>query len=179
MKSILFIFFTAITLSVYSQDTINNFRLLNGEFYWQKVFITQLNFTDLLKEIKSRGILTDPQISDSSIMGDLRPIEADFKGAGYTSLSIPQYIKSNNISGFAKIEYRVGRYRVTVNKIVLTEKSTNWLSEKDVKTTLEYWGLKGNGKIIAPMFKKHPAITYNHTFEKLFSLLPIGEVEKW
>ena len=147
MKKIIILTFilTAVSATTHGQETVNNFQLDNTEIIWQKVFETKLTFEELKEKVKDSGLLDKIEIGDNKISGDLKPIDADFKGAGFTEMGTPIYISRSHFTGFTIVEFKDGKYRVTLKKIVLTQKYSDPLTKQGEMTKLEFFGLK-NGK---------------------------------
>ncbi len=53
------------------------------------------------------------------MIGQAKPADLDYAGAGFRRMQIPIYIASNFVDFFALIEFRDGRYRVTIRNITL------------------------------------------------------------
>ncbi|HEY3389751.1 MAG TPA: hypothetical protein VGK38_09285, partial [Prolixibacteraceae bacterium] len=121
-RSVLLIFLLLIASSIKAQDTINNFQVTDGELFWQKVYPTTLTFEQLLLKIKDSGLLEKTEVMNNKITGDLRPMEADYKGAGFSRILIEGYIWMSNFYGFAIIDFQQGKYRVTLKKMIQKQK---------------------------------------------------------
>lgn len=153
----------------YGQETINNFQVDNSEIIWQKVFETPLNFEILVEKVKDSGLLDKIEIGDNKISGELKAIDADFKGAGFTEMGTPMYISRSHFTGFTILEFKDGKYRLTLKKIVLTQKYSDPLTKQGEKANLEFFGLKGGKNEMTNAFKKSPSLILNHTFLKKFA----------
>lgn len=179
MKPILFaLLFSFVGSTAYGQDTIYHFHVLQEELVWQHVFQTSLSFEELTQQCKDAGLLSDIEITQDKLSGALKPIDADFKGAGFSEMATPIYIARSHISGFAVLEYREGRYRVTLRKIFLTQRYTDPLSHQGELTHLETYGLNSK-KEITGMFKKSPSLILDYTFSKKFDFNTTNPQSKW
>ena len=135
------------------------------EITWQKVFETQLTFEKLIEEIKDSGLIDGVEIGDNKMSGELRAIDADFRSAGYTEMGTPMYISRSHFTGFVIFEFKDGKYRVTIKKIVLTQKYTDPLTKQGQMTSLEFFALKNGKNEMTNAFRKSPSLILNHTFE--------------
>lgn len=154
--------------STFSQDTINNFKLDNRQVIWQRIYETKLNFKDLVTQIKSSGIFKTVTIDSLEISGELREFNADYKGAGYSEMITPIYIDRSHINAFAILEFKEGKYRVTVKKIVLTQAYDDALSKQGERVNLENYAIKKDQFTNA--FKKSPSLILNFSINKLFEM---------
>jgi hypothetical protein len=159
--------------TTFSQDTINNFKVDNQQIIWQRVYDTKLNFKDLVTQIKTSGLFETISIDSLEITGDLRQFNADYKGAGYSEMITPIYVARSHINAFVLLDFKEGKYRVTLKKIVLTQAYKDALSKQGEKTNLELYAIKKEQFTNA--FKKSPSVILNFTFNKLFELKNAGE----
>lgn len=148
------------------QDSTKNFIIDNREIIWQKIFETKLSFDELSNQIKDKAVFNNLFIENSKLSGELRQVNADFKGAGFSEMVTPIYISRSHIDAYASIEYKEGRYRVTIKKIVLTQSYDDALTKRGEKSNLELYAVK-NGQITAA-FKKSPSTILDFTFNELF-----------
>jgi hypothetical protein len=168
MKICFSVFLILFGLLVYGQDTTKNFTIENREVIWQQVFETKLSFNELKYQIKNNAIFDKLEIDSSKLFGELKQLNADYKGAGFSEGLTPIYITRSHINAFATIEFKEGKYRVTVRKIVLTQAYDDALSKQGEKTNIETYAVK-NGKLAAS-FKKTPSTVLNFTFNNLFEV---------
>lgn len=132
-KLLLFIFFPIAALCQ-EPLTINN-----GEITWQKIYETDLSKEELKNSIKSNATLN--------------PIAENFSGtANAVSLdcqkTIPIYLEGK-IQFFALIEYKEGRYRVSVSNINVIPNQTMELwgvRETEAGKPLEDYQVRNNGE---------------------------------
>jgi hypothetical protein len=155
-----------------------NFTVEDGTLIWQKVFTTELSFKELSKLVKTSGIYSDVEIIDNSIIGKVEDLEPDFKGAGYSEMSTPMYISRNFLDCHGLIEFKDGRYRVTLKKIYLTQKYDDGVSEEGERTSLETYAVKRRGDKMKGLFLQKPSEIFNYTFEKKFNF-QVKKDETW
>lgn len=169
MKKLLIInlCFPFICMVSYAQDTTNNFQIVQGEIIWEKIYNTKLSFAEVSEHLKVSGLLDKIEIRENKVYGELKGLDADFKGAGFSEMTTPMYIARSRFTGFLTLEYKEGRYRVVLRKIVLIQKNSDSLSNQGEITSLESYGLNSKGQI-ANFFKKTPGFILDHTFSKKF-----------
>lgn len=118
-----------LTFYSFAQESVNNFTVKDNEIIWQKGYDTPLSFQALTDVIKSSGLVNNIQVAENKVSGELKPIDADFKAAGYSEMLTPMYVSRSHIAGFMIIDYKEGKYRVTLSKIEITQKYNDGLSQ--------------------------------------------------
>jgi hypothetical protein len=146
---------------------------------WQNIFETRLTFEALTERIKESGLFNQLDIGDNKITGEIKQLDADFKGAGFSEISTPIYIARNHLKGFVLIEFKDRRYRVILKKIILTQKYSDGLSQQGESTPLESFALKKGTNEIRSSFQKSPSAILNHTFLNKFQFNDIGKKKDW
>ena len=171
MKKTIILMFLCIAFlfNLKAQETANNFSPENNKIIWKKVFETEMDFNQLADKVKESGILKNVEIRENKILGQTKLIDADFKGAGYGEMSTPIYVARSFFDGFAIIEFKGGKYRVTLKNIMLTQQYTAVLSELGEKTTIESFGIKKGRNEMKRAFTKSPSIILDHTFTNEFT----------
>ena len=169
LKNIFIIVFI-ISLKFFGQEK-HNFKIENNQLEWQKVFESELIMTDIEKILKSKGVFKNIMSEEEQISGEIENISADYQGAGKRSWTTSFYVQNSSISGAFYIEFKDGRYRVTLNDINL--KTINDLSGNGVSVMsanavqpLSNFALKkGNFR---KGFLRADAKTFEITFTNLF-----------
>ncbi len=179
VKILLVLTFILIIFDTSAQDTSNNFVAENNFVFWQKVFETDLTEIELITLVKESGFLENYQIEENKIYGNLKPIDADFKGAGFSEMVCPMYIARSFFDGFVIIEFKENRYRVTLKNIMLTQKYDDGLSKEGERTTLETFALKNGQNVMKSAFVKNPSFILNFTFSNIFNFTKLAEDDKW
>jgi len=178
-QKLLIIFLTVSPYATWGQDVVNNFEIEDKEIIWRKVFETKLTFDQLTEKIKDSGLFDKIEIGDNKITGETKQINADFKGAGFSEMGTPMYVARNHYTAFTIIEFKNGKYRVTLKKIVLTQKYNDGLSKQGEQKNLDTFALKTAGDEMKGAFKKSPSIILDHTFTDKFSLKNESIKEDW
>ena len=168
-KKYLVIFFLFAACYTAAQENVNslNFLFSNGQVIWQKVYETRLSFEDFISSIEQSGIYESMEVSDSSVKGVLKIFDADFLGAGYKETGIPQYIPRNSIEGNLLIEYKPGRYRATLAKIILIQKFNDLMTDAGEEAGIEYYCLNRMKSGFSSTFLKTPIRIYEYSFDNL------------
>lgn len=147
-------------------DQIDNFTVEDKKVVWQKVFETDLSFNELTDKFKESGILENMDISHNKVIGKTKLIKLLHNEAGFTNMGTPWYVVGYFIQPIAKIEFKDGRYRVTLTNMSLQLNQTSpvaGISEKDV---IESFVL--NRDKFKSQFTKKTSKIYDFTFNKEF-----------
>ena len=170
------------TLSPFStlgQETINNFEIEDKQIIWQKVFETQMTFVQLTEKVKDSGLFENVELGDNKVSGDLKDIDADFKGAGYTEMGTPMYVARSHFRAYGIIEFKDRKYRVTLKKIILIQKYDDGLSKQGERTDLGVFALKATKDEMKGPFKKSPSLILNYTFSDKFLFKDTPTKKDW
>ena len=179
MKIVCTVFWISFFYGVaYGQDSVNNFQVLQEEIVWQKVFQTKLSFEALAERVKDSGLLDKIELSQNKVSGELKALDADFKGAGFAEMAAPMYIARSHFTGYAVLEYKEGRYRVTLHKILLTQRYSDPLSNQGETNHLEYYALNSK-KEINKAFQKTSGLILDYTFSKKFDFNAVQPNKEW
>lgn len=164
---------------VWGQDTINNFYAEENDIIWQKVYETTLTYERLLDIVAESGLFVKTDIMENKLTGDLKSIKADYKGAGYSEMGTIIYISRNFITAFAIIDYKEGKYRVTLKKIVLEQQYDDAISRQGEKNFLNTFAIRKGTNEMKDAFKKSPSLILNYTFSKKFDFKVIPDNKNW
>lgn len=180
MKKIVFITVAfLLTLNVLGQEVVNNFKAENNELLWQRVYQTTLSFDQIAEEVKKSGIFENIEVTDNKLMGVTKPIEADFKGAGFSEMMAPIFVARSFFEGFSIIDFKDGKYRVTLKKIMMTQKYDDPLTKQGEKSSLESYGLKRGKNEMTNLFLKSPSLILDYTFSRKFEFKINQESDNW
>ena len=178
-KLLVFIFLAMLSYTTWGQDVANNFEIEDKEIIWRKVFETELTFDQLIEKIKDSGLFEKMELGDNKVTGDIREINADFKGAGFSEMGTPMYVVRSHYNAFTTIEFKDGKYRVTLKKIILTQKYDDGLSKQGERTNLDMFALKTTKDEMKGAFKKSPSLILDHTFTDKFLFKNTPSKKDW
>lgn len=158
-------------LSSYAQErTQYNFFTQDGDVVWQKVFTTDQDVVAVFTAIKTAGVLTDITETETVLVGSLIERKAEYASLGYSRGSVPIFV-NHLLGGFAKIEMRDGRYRVTVNKMYRIDDA----SPANDRTDFTFYV---NKKGQLRLFPERAQEIFDYNFTKMFEVKPQKE-EDW
>lgn len=166
-------------LKLIAQENVTNFIPDNNKIIWQKVYETNFDKTELINLIKESGLFENYKIEGDKILGQMLPVDADFKGAGYGEMSTPIYIARSFFDGFVIIEFKEARYRVIVKNIMLTQQYDDGLSKEGEKATIESFAIKNGKNEIKKAFSKSPSIILDYTFTNIFNFKTSETNDQW
>lgn len=154
------------SLNLFAQ--VNNFKVTeNGKVYWQKVFEDSRSAESVLTSIMASGSFSGLLESEgqASFHIDQRPV--DVVALGYKRMLVPIYTATYDFSGQATIQFQEGRYRVTVQDIIL--------SNSDGTQPIESWAVSRG--MMTRGFTTIPSELYDKFLTGLFgpSISPLDE----
>lgn len=170
MKKLL-ILLQFISLVVFGQQE-NHFIIENNQLEWQKVFESKLKLSNIENIIKGKGIFKNIVFEKNLITGEIENIPADYKGAGKSSWNTSFYVQNTNISASFFIEFKEGRFRVTLNGInlkTINELSGNGISVMSANSIQPLSDFAIKKTKFRKGFLKSDAKIYEHTFSNLFN----------
>lgn len=168
MRGKVFLVLMALFATATINAQTNNFAVSDdGKLIWQRVFDSQASYQDIYNLVLNSGSFTDIVDNDGVITCRIPQTMVDFKSMGFSRGNIPIYVATNDFTGFATIQVKEGRYRVTVEKIVMIC-NENGLSKVGDETPLDTWGVRrGN---LTNGFLGNPSDIYNQFLTNLFTM---------
>lgn len=165
------------TLS-WAQEKVNNFIVSESGLQWQKVFTTDLTFQELTEELKSNGLFDRMELGKNTLTGDSKILFANYQAAGFTNLETAAYVSDSYFKAFVVVEFKEGKYRVTLKDILLTPRTYD--STKKVElNNLDYYALKTWKNVFTEVFKKAPSLILDYTFTKKAEVRKKSDQGEW
>jgi len=161
------IFFILISVKTFGQ--FHHFSVKDSKVIWQQNFPTQKTFNELISATKQAGIVTNIEFSDNKIIGNLKPIEADYRGAGHSRSNTPIYILNSRFTAFVIIEFSNDHYTVLIKKINFIAKSSNGLMKQDEQEQIEVQALKNKSDEFKNIFLGSASEVLDFSFTKMFT----------
>ena len=87
MKKNFIIIALCISLSASGQDTVNNFHIENIKVIWKRTYAGQYKINAIYSAMKRSGDFINIDTLDGQIIATLKPLVADYKGAGYKMIN--------------------------------------------------------------------------------------------
>lgn len=143
----------------------HDFKIESNDLYWQKVYESDLTKEDILTALKTSGKFENVESIGNSIVADILKFPLDL--GGRSRMNFPIYMTTSNFIGKVTIDFKDGRYRVTVRNIQLLEIMSNMRMAIDMQK-LEVYATKGNE--FKPRFERNDVNVFQDNFESLFEL---------
>ena len=169
MRAKIFLVIAALvmTASLLNAQT-NNFTVADSKAIWQKVYETELSYEDIFNLILNNGSFTDVIDNDGKITCRILSEVINFKSLGFKRSELPIYALASTFTSFCTIQVKDGRYRATVENIILTENTSGGILEKGTENPIETWAVK-NGAM-TKMFSGVPSRFYDTYLTNKFTL---------
>ena len=175
----LFVIIIPILLSSFTLFDIESFQIEDGNLIWQKVHQTDLSKNEIINQIKLSGEFDNINEIGESVTANISRKKLDFIEMGESNSSVPIYIVNSDINAFVLFEFKDDKYRVTVKKIILVQKSKDAFSEEGEMTNIESFALKSDNSEIKNSFTKKPAQIIDYTLSKLTKIDKADNDKKW
>ena len=98
---------------------------------------------------------------DNQIVGRVKNITALYQEVGYTEMVAPSYLTRTHINAYVTIDYKEGKYRVTVKDMICV-----WDSVE--KSSMEDYAVSKGSTEVKPSFKKSASDILDYTLTKIF-----------
>lgn len=181
MKKLTLLFvFALLYISIYSQDKYKNFILENNRVFFQKVYEVPGKSASEINKLFYNLINSNKCLSyDRDITNfNLSNFKIDYKKYGYSYMDITLYISQSLFNANGKVDFKDGKYRVTLFDISYT--SENEFTLGGVTTKLEHEPIEGtivkNNKALFRKSQQDNIALMSNNFNDLFDYKNITEV---
>ncbi|MGH1520591.1 hypothetical protein [Chryseobacterium sp. JK1] len=174
MKKI-FLFFI-IYFSIFTHAQESAFVISNKQVLWQRVYESSKTIAEVKDILLSTGKIKFTGEDTHILNGEISDFIMDFKGAGFTSMGTPIYLKnSSKFFGNFKIEFKEGKYRVTATNIKLKGDSLSIFSggigfTSSGDDNLESYALTNDREFFKSAFDGRASRIVNYSFAQLFDV---------
>jgi len=117
MKKAIVVFLVAIATFAGKAQDPNTFILRDGDIIWQRVYQTEIDSISLVGYLQASGQLKDFTNTPGGLVCSIIPRQMDYRGAGFRYIQVVAVVLDTEMEGTALIQFKGGRYRVTVNHI--------------------------------------------------------------
>ena len=156
------------SFTILSQE-IGNFNIDNSKVLWQKVYDSKMSESEIIRYFKTSGILIDSEISEKSLIAKIEPIETNMDGLSIKRSSVAIYMLRSLVEGTCTIEFKEGRYRVSMRNINFIWNGGDGMFEDGEKTNAEYYLVKKKGGWKGA-FTRGDYMVLQNTFDQLFTI---------
>jgi hypothetical protein len=162
---ILFVFAVS---ALHAQDTIRGFIYSNdGLLKWQHEYYTTDSIEQLCNYMIENRIITEHSFINKRLSGILNQLPANYKMAGFKKGNTPNYIMAYDFTANVLVQFKPGKYRVTLSRIRLVNNGSNY-SFTNPSDYLEEFATNKRG--ISLSFKKAPSAILDTTFVNYFTI---------
>lgn len=143
MKRLIILLSILISANAYAQ---HNFQITeNAKVIWQKVYESSANIDQLQEMLFNSGKFNDIAVLNDKITCWLNETPIDYAQAGYNSSQISMLVRDNNIKCFATIQFKEGRYRVTLEQVQFIHRFDSSLFKQGEVSYLENSAINRKG----------------------------------
>lgn len=150
MKTITCLLLIATSFSAIGQGntSFGNFKLVDQEIIYQKIFIQDsVSASKLAEYYKTLPYLSNVQQAGEEVTFDLNDLTIDYKKFQFTQVGTPSIIQTGKYSGKATVGVKDSKYRITLSTIQLT--GDIGYKKITAKENLTSFAAKNNGTILA------------------------------
>ena len=137
----------------------------NAKIIWQKIYEASVSINEYQEIILNSGKYNDIVITDDKITCWINECPIVESHQNYSNMSI--LARDCNIKGFATIQFKDGRYRVTIEQIQLIQKYDSSLSRKGEITLIEGPAINRKG-VFNKMVEGNTLMIIEPLFAKMF-----------
>lgn len=161
--------------SVMAQDTIQGFIFYkDGSVIWQHEFASDESMEKLFNSVIENRTITEYEVFDNHLSGVMPQVSAKYELAGLKKIKVPNYILAYDCTANVLIQYKPGRYRVTLHRIRFVNNGSDYSFTNPVNLLEDY---AVNKKGISKVFRRYGSHILNATFIDYFSNIRIVDNE--
>lgn len=146
-----------------------HFQVKEGKIIWQQVYESSVDSTAFLDFIFGSGNFTNITEISNGISVAIPPRSADIRAAGFKAGSVSLYISNYTFTAHGLVELKPGKYRVTVDLIMIQ-------SQPDLP--LEAYALNKRGEFKPIFISMNAAQVLDSELTRLFTIKE-PEKEDW
>jgi hypothetical protein len=174
ISMLIFLVFSISALN--AQDTIRGFIYgVDGLVKWQHEFSTNDSIDKLYNYMIENRKVTECNVINERLSGVLPQLPANYKLAGYNKVTTPNYLEAYDLSANVLVQFKSGKYRVTLSCIRLINNGTNYSFTNPFDALEEH---ATNRRGFTSAFRKASSTILDTTFIHYFSSIPLVS-EEW
>ena len=118
MKHFVYLLLLCPSLVLAQATEYGNFKIVETEIIYQKVFFQDTISTDQLMEfMKTVPELKNVSLAGDGVTADLSDLVVDYKKFQFSQVAVPPIIQTGRYSGKVTAESKDGKYRITLRSI--------------------------------------------------------------
>ena len=176
MKRTITLFLLLVCVCAHAQDYC--FSVKDGHIIWQEVYETDLDSAAVMSILQSKGELTGITNTPLGVSCALVPHVVDYVGAGFTTMQASSMVIGSELEGHVVLQFREGRYRVTVDNLVFRRSMAFIGNGGEVPVRFEEFFLDRKGNIRRQVSTNHVDECVDYDLNKIFEIRE-AEDEKW
>lgn len=133
----------------------------NGQVVWRTVKEYEGNSESLLKQLKFSGKFSNLELLENTIIGKFTNAPINFQG------SASMYLMASNMMGSFIIQFKEGRYRITVKNLQLKSQTSVGVFDEGSIEAIEKYAINANGEF-RKRFKSRDLSILEDNLSKLF-----------
>jgi hypothetical protein len=183
MKKLLFL--STLVFFSYAKSQENTFTINNKQVVWQKIYDSEKTIDEIKSILSNSGKASIKSNENGILYGDISDYMMDYKGAGNTRAGTPMYVSSSKFYGNFKVEFKTGKYRVTVTNIRLKGNSVSLYTSgvaisNDGNENIESYALTNDKESFRGNFEGRASKIINYSFSQLFDVSKYSKTDdKW
>lgn len=172
-RIIIFISFLLTFLSVHAQDA-DRFTVQNGMIVWKNVYQSPLDSASIIRALTLSKKIDNVENLAGVVSFDILRHRVDY--TGYKRMRLPIFLAGMDFRAHASIEFREGRYRVTVDHLNFIDDPGQYsLGTSDLEN---HYKPDGNGAVDNRFYSSHAAELIDRDLEQMFTINEEQE-EEW
>lgn len=154
-----------LTIAAAAQDS---FKVNQNDLIWQEIYTHSNTVNEVINNIRMNNYLSDIRVNNNTITCTIHPIAMPFQELGYSRGGVPMYVVLNNFTGYATIQIKEDRFRVTVERMTLISNSETISASSQGETIpLNFYSLRQGS--INPQFLKKAGVIIDYMLDKIFT----------
>ncbi len=149
MKKILILLFSISTIcSIAQPTTFGNFKVVEQEIIYQKIFVQDSLSVPVLEEYyKALPYVSNVVVKPDGLQFEVNDIMVDYKKFQFSQVSTPPIIQTGKYSGKVTLSIKDDKYRITFHTLQVT--GDIGYKKITTKENLTNYSCKNNGTVIS------------------------------
>lgn len=139
----------------------------DAQLIWQKTYELPANADQYQEMLFYSGKFSDIAELNGKVTCWLNETPIDYKQAGYDIMQVSMFVRDGNMKCFATIQFKEGKYRVTLEQIQMIQRYDTSLSKKGEITYLDRYAINRKGTF-NKMVENNSLIVLDALFKSMF-----------
>lgn len=157
----------------------DNFSISNRQIMWQKVFETSLPVEQIIENIRYSGYFDHIAVHGDYLTAEINMLSIDHRNyESQTGTGAPLFALSHHVKAYAIIDFKKGKYRVTIKSIKLTPQTISGDYSNRIMDLAELALENDNAQFRDTFFRKRSKIL-NFTFLQITDFTDTPGLDDW